>query len=272
MREWLLSYKSSKINCYQFGLGEKIVICFHGYGESGGMFSFLEKYAGNTHSFYSLDLPFHGKTEWNEGLLFTTENLQSIVKEILIANKDAGDKQVILLGFSLGGRLALSLYQAAPQPVEKLVLMAPDGLKVNFWYWLSTQTWLGNRVFAFSMKYPGWFFSLIKLLNKLGMINSSIFKFVNYYIGNAEVRLLLYKRCTALRKLKPDLPLIKKIISRQKTPCRVVYGRYDRIILPVRGEKLRKGIEEHCTISFIPSGHQVLHANHIEGIMTALIY
>jgi pimeloyl-ACP methyl ester carboxylesterase len=182
------------------------------------------------------------------------------------------NQKLSLLGFSLGGRIALSLYQAQPETVEKLVLLAPDGLKVNFWYWLSTQTWAGNKLFAFSMKHPGWFFVFIKLMNKTGLVNSSIFKFVNFYIGNTEARRLLYQRWTGLRKLKPNLPRVKTFIREYKTPTRLVYGKYDRIILPVRGEKFQKGIEEFCTIAIINSGHQVVHENHAGGILAALMH
>lgn len=275
MQEWLLHYKSSQINCYKFGNGKKIAVCFHGYGEDGSMNRFLEKHAGDQYSFYSIDLPFHGKTKWNEGLIFTHVDLQHIIAEMLRGNRqqlEPGNRRLSLLGFSLGGRIALSLYQAQPGSIEKLVLLAPDGLKVNFWYWLATQTYLGNKLFAFSMKHPGWFFGFIKLLNKLGVVNTSIFKFVNYYIGNFEVRDLLYKRWTTLRKLKPNLHRIKKFVRQYKTPARLVYGKYDRIILPIRGEKFQEGIEEFCTVSIIHSGHQVLHENHVEGIMNALAY
>jgi pimeloyl-ACP methyl ester carboxylesterase len=275
MQEWLLHYKSSQINCYRFGTGEKIAICFHGYGEDGNMYRFLEKHSGDQFSFYSIDLPFHGKTKWNEGLLFTNDDLQQIILEILAENDQqlqTVNCKLSLIGFSLGGRIALSLYQAQPSSIEKLVLLAPDGLKVNFWYWLATQTYLGNKLFAFSMKHPGWFFGFIKLLNKLGVVNASIFKFVNYYIGNLEVRDLLYKRWTTLRKLKPDRLRIKNFIRQYKTPARLVYGKYDRIILPIRGAKFQEGIEEFCTVSIIHSGHQVLHENHVEGIMNALAY
>ena len=76
------------------------------------------------------------------------------------------ERHLRVLGFSLGGRIALSLYQAQPENVEKLILLAPDGLIVNFWYWFSTQTWIGNNIFSFSMKYPGWFFAFLKMVNK----------------------------------------------------------------------------------------------------------
>ena len=176
------------------------------------------------YTFYAIDLPFHGETEWNEGLLFTVIDLQQIVFEIVDQNNSTsfGKKtDTHLLGFSLGGRIALSLYQAQPETIEKIILFAPDGLKVNFWYWLATQTWIGSKLFSFSMKNPGWFFGFLKVANKLGLVNASVFKFVNYYIGNKEARLQLYQRWTSLRKLKPDLQRIKDVIRQYKTTNKI---------------------------------------------------
>jgi len=273
MKHQLLAYRNSEVNYYCFGSGPKPVVCFHGYGEEARLYNFLEKYVGDQFTFYSIDLPFHGQTKWNEGLNFSHNDLQQIIGTILReVNRQpaSSNEKLILLGFSLGGRIALSLYQAQPENVEKLILLAPDGLIVNFWYWFSTQTWIGNKIFSFSMKYPGWFFAFLKLVNRLGLVNASVFKFVNYYIGNKEARELLYQRWTGLRKLKPNLHRIKNLIRQQQTQTRLVYGKYDRIILPVRGEKFQKGIEEFCTVTVIASGHQVLHENHVEGILTAL--
>ena len=36
--------------------------------------------------------------------------------------------------------------------------------------------------------------------------------------------------------------------------------------------KFRKGIEDHCTISVINAGHQVLHEKHVEEILAALLH
>ncbi len=273
MDQHLLSYNGSQICYYRFGYGLKAMFCFHGFGEDGTLYNFLEKYSGDQFTFYSIDLPFHGKTIWKNEIPFTTRDLQNIIREIIDQNKN-GSQNVItgftLLGFSLGGRAALSLYQAQPDWIEKLVLLAPDGLKVNFWYWFSTQTRLGIRLFSFTMKYPGWFFAFIKILKKTGFINASVFKFVNYYIGNETARQLLFDRWTSLRKLKPDLKLIRNSIKLHRTPTRLVYGKYDRIILPVRGQVFQKDIEEFCTVTIIKSGHQVVHENHIEEILPVL--
>jgi len=273
MQHLLLSYKHSLVSYYCFGSGPKQVICFHGYGEEATLYSFLEKYADNQFTFYAIDLPFHGETEWKDGLDFCHTDLRQIIANILLETNEkrtTRDEKLILMGFSLGGRTALSLYQSQPERVEKIILLAPDGLIVNSWYWLATQTWAGNKLFAFSMKYPGWFFAFLKGLNKMGFVNASVFKFVNYYIGNKEARRLLYQRWTGLRKLKPNLKRIKAFIRQYKTQIRLVYGKYDRIILPARGEQFQKGIEEFCTVTVISAGHQVVHENHVEEILPAL--
>lgn len=263
-----LAYRNSTIGYYRFGSGPKTVVCFHGYGEEATIFGFLAEYAGSQYSFYSIDLPFHGKTNWKEGFNFTDDDLLDIVEQIT----GAGTSKLILMGFSLGGRMALSLYQAIPDKIEKVILLAPDGLKVNTWYWLATQTWLGNKFFSFTMKKPSWFFGFLKLLNKLKLVNASIFKFVNFYIGNKEVRELLYTRWTTLRKIKPGIKKIKLLIKENKTSVRLIYGKHDRIILSSVGKKFQHGIEPYCELTIIHAGHQVLHEKHIEEILPALLH
>jgi len=274
MENRFFPYKKSNINYYRFGSGPSPVICFHGYGEEGKLYGFFEKYAGEIYTFYSIDLPFHGKTEWDEGLTFTAGDLQQIVSGIIEANhfRSGVNERFTLMGFSLGGRIALALYQERPQTIEKILLLAPDGLKVNFWYWLSTQTLVGNRLFSFCMKNPGGFLGFLRAANKLKLVNASVFKFVNYYIGNKEARLHLYQRWMCLRGLKPDPLRIKNYIRQYRTKTRLIYGRYDRIILPARGEMFREGIEDLCTINVIDSGHQVVHENHIQQLLPALLH
>jgi len=271
----LLSYKNSTISYYLFGNGPLLALCFHGYGEDGKSFEFLEKYISNKYRFISIDLPFHGRTEWKETNDFTNTDLEQIVNEILKQNNFepiSSNNKLSLIGFSLGGRIALSFCQLQPSAIEKMLLLAPDGLKMNFWYWLSTQTTFGIRIFSFTMNHPGWFFTFLKALNKLRFVNTSIFKFVNFYIGDKEVRQLLYKRWIALRKLKPGISYIKSCIVKFNISARLIYGKHDRIIIPARGKKFRKGIEKQCSITVIPSGHQVLHEKHVEEIMSALLH
>ncbi len=287
MESFHLPYRNSRIHCLRFGQGPKMAVCFHGYGETADSFAFLEKYAGHLFTFYAIDLPFHGETDWNDGALSIFELKEMLTQQLNpstaqhlnpspphpLTSTGSGTptpQRITFLGFSLGGRVALALYEIMPDQIEKLILLAPDGLKLNFWYWLSTQTWAGNRLFAFTMKHPGWFLGFIKLLNKLKLVNASIFKFINYYIGDVVVRDLLYKRWTGLRHIRPDIGSIKEKINSHDTRVELVYGKYDRIILSSVGEKFRKKIEPHTTIRLIHAGHQVLQEKHIEELMKVL--
>jgi pimeloyl-ACP methyl ester carboxylesterase len=264
-------YKNSEIGYHVFGNGPRPIVCFHGYGEDGESFFFLEKYLSDQFTFIALDLPFHGRTNWRENK-FSQEDLIGVIKELFVLNKYSYENSnAILLAFSLGGRIALNVYELMPSSINRLVLMAPDGMKVNFWYWIATQTFLGKNLFDFTMKNPGWFFGFLKMINTLGFVNRSIFKFVNHYIGHAKVRQELYDRWTVLSKIKPNLNKIKQQVKQHQTQVRLIYGKHDRIILPAPGERFCNGIASTCKISIIHSGHQVLHENHLREILPLLV-
>jgi pimeloyl-ACP methyl ester carboxylesterase len=269
MQTAFIPYRLSRLHYCWFGTGQKILLCLHGYGESKETFHFLEKHIPADYTVFAIDLPFHGKTEWCEGLRFTTADLLKII-ETLQVKHDLEASKITLLGFSMGGRVALQLLQSMPNKIERIVLLAPDGLKVNFWYWLSTQTYIGNRLFGFTMKYPGWFFWLLQTGDRLKLINPSVLKFTRFYIDDATVRRLLYERWTCMRAIKPDLAFIKKLIRVHQLPVRLLYGKYDRIIRHERGEKFRKGIESFCTLHIIQTGHQVLQEKQVNHIIQSI--
>jgi pimeloyl-ACP methyl ester carboxylesterase len=249
-----------------FGTGPRLLLCLHGYGESEASFHFLEKYISADYTLIAVDLPFHGKTQWQEELQFSVADLVAIT-ETLHAKHCNGNSRITLLGYSMGGRVALQLLQSLYTKIEKTVLLAPDGLKVNIWYWLATQTWLGNRLFRFTMKHPGWFFTLLQTGNKLKLINQSVLKFTRYYIHDTTVRRLLYERWTCMRAIKPDPGSIKKLIRTYDLKVCLLYGQYDRIIRHERGQKFRSGIESFCTLHIIQTGHQVLQEKYVNEII-----
>ena len=266
MQTAFLSYRNSQLHYCWFGAGQKIILCLHGYGESEQTFHFLEKYISPEYTVFAIDLPFHGKTTWNEGLRFTTADVLDIIETLQVKHHLEASK-ITLLGYSMGGRVALQLLQTIPDKIEKTILLAPDGLKVNFWYWLATQTYFGNRLFGYTMKHPAWFFWLLQTGNRLKLINQSVLKFTRYYIHDTTIRRLLYERWTCMRAIKPDLAFIKTLIRAHRLPVRLLYGQYDRIIRHERGEKFRSGIESFCTLHIIQTGHQVLQEKHANQII-----
>ncbi|HXL56280.1 MAG TPA: alpha/beta hydrolase [Chitinophagaceae bacterium] len=258
MQQHIITYKKSFINVLLFGTGPKWLICLHGYGENGYSFRVFEKTLGNEYTLVAIDLPFHGETEWNEGLLMTPNDLMNILNMIIQQNKKVKDKpsKFSVLAFSLGGRVALHMLQSTPAEIEKMVLIAPDGLHKNFWYWLGTQTLLGNKLFAYTMKRPYWFFKLTQLAYKIRLLNKSIIRFVHYYLDDEKERSLLYQRWTTMRRFKPNLNAIAGTINNYQIPVRFLFGSYDRIILSKRSNFFKTS--KHVKIRIINAGHQLL--------------
>ena len=247
------------------GQGRQMLFCFHGYGESADSFDFLEDRLGGRYTLIAIDMPYHGNTQWLHQKKFTRDDLIGIVESIRL-ELDRLQEKISLMGYSMGGRVVLQLAEWIPGQVERIVLLAPDGLKVNFWYWLATQTVFGNQVFYFTVRHPGFFLWFVNLCNRLKWVNQSVYKFVHYYLDDKEVRRLLYLRWTCLSPIKPDLKKIKEQIKETTMTVHLLYGKHDRIILPDRGYRFREGIERWCSIDIIPTGHQVLQVKNIDSI------
>ncbi len=264
-----IHYENSAIHVLYFGKGPEIVVCLHGYGESAASFSTLTAHLSIESTLIAIDLPFHGATQWNSERAFTVVDLENIL-ELIFNALHMQQRQFILMGYSMGGRVAMSLLQHAPEKISKLMLLAPDGMKVNFWYWLATQTRTGNRMFRFTMNHPGWFSWLLRVSDRFTLVNKSVIKFINSYLRDRNARDQLFNRWTCMRTFKPDIKKIRTIIQKKRLPVQMLYGKHDRIILAKRTNEFRKGIESLCNLYIIDAGHQVLQQRYAGTIIKLL--
>ena len=266
-----ISYKNSSIHYCKYGNGNELLICLHGFGEEASSFAFLEKPIGHRFTIIAINMPFHGETIWNDGLLFSPEDLQEIIVAIIKSCKPQLLKYKLnFLAYSMGGRLVLGYFQRYPDLVKTITLVAPDGLHKNRWYWFATQTSIGNRLFKFTMQQPQWFLGMVKLLGKVNLLNRSVVKFVGYYLGDENIRTALYKRWTTMRKFRADLQLIRKLAEEKKVSLKMLFGQYDRIIIYQRGLNFQKGQEAFIEVKVIKAGHQLLQQKYVDEILQLL--
>ena len=262
-----LPFQSSQIHYQIWGTGAKILFAFHGYGESASSFAFLGEALGPDQTLVAIDLPFHGQTDWKEGLSFFPEQLLTLMKTIA-AGLPASNPVWSLTGYSMGGRIALALFETQPDRFEQLILLAPDGLKVNIWYWIATRTTVGNYLFRWTMRWPGWLFLLLRASHGLRLVNPSIYKFAVHYIDDRKVRKDLYTRWTVMRSFRPRPDAIAAILRRNPVPITLIYGRYDRIIRWESGERFRnRGIADTCRLILIDTGHQLLRPPYLPALL-----
>lgn len=266
MESHFISWRSSIIHYKRFGHGAEWLFCFHGYGEDAGSFDVFESLLKDRFTAFVLDMPFHGQTDWKEGLSFSTEDLIELINLIR-----PSQELFSLLGYSMGGRIALRLTEVIPQQIKQTVVVAPDGLHKNKWQWLSTQTKTGNRLFAYFMRRPFWMLRLIHLGRKLGVIDQRMFKFVLHYLNGEEQRAALYRRWTTLGKLRPNLELLQESIKKYKIPVSMLFGKYDNVILTKHGIHFSENVKDWVTIKEIEAGHQLLKEKHAATIAALFI-
>ncbi|ULQ55516.1 alpha/beta hydrolase [Flavihumibacter rivuli] len=254
-----VSLHQHTIHYHRFGSGPVPMVCLHGYGENGKSFEDLGAAFRESHTLICPDLPLHGHTQWLEGQ-FHPGDLDSLITTLLEAGGFASGK-FVLAGYSMGGRLALAYAEHFSQKLEGLLLIAPDGLKVNKWYWLATQTSMGNRFFKFTMHHPQWFFNGMTLARKAGLLNQSIYKFAHHYLDDPLARKQLYERWTLMRRFKPDLNAIREKLNLQQIPLLLVFGKHDRIIVTGPGKRFMQGIGKNANLLVLEAGHRLLRPN-----------
>src|SRR5690606_4700241 len=108
----------------------------------------------------AFDLPFHGQSTFAENTELSKEELNDLFESFL--KKEQIDK-ISLMGYSLGGRVALCLLEKFGPSIEKVLLMASDGLIRNSYYAFVTRNGLGRFLFKKVVHSPCTFLKLTNL-------------------------------------------------------------------------------------------------------------
>lgn len=253
MESFLIPYRNNRIHGVSAGQGTDLIVCLHGFGESCRSFDCLIPVLGNQYKIVSLDLPGHGETSW-EDLYFRPKELKEIL-EIVLEMFHFG--ACTLVGYSMGGRLALCALQIMPQKIHQLILLAPDGLKLNFWQGLATRVSWGNRLFRFIIHRPSLFYTVMKTGHVLGLVNGGVFKFVSQRMDSAEKRLNVYRIWTGMKDMYPGIQDVRRKLDQFQIPLLLIFGKYDRVIPPSQGRKYFGG-QKRCEQLDLEKGHLLL--------------
>ncbi len=267
MSSQFIPYGPSRLHYKRYGTGPQIIFCFHGYGESAEHFGIFEPYLGRDFTLVAIDVPFHGETDWKGELLFQPEEMLRLMQQIMAGSREP----VVLFGYSMGGRMALKIFELMPEQVRRIVLVAPDGLYKNKWQWISTQTKLGNRIFQHAMHHPGPLLSLLNLAEQLRIFNKRIIRFAHYYLDDANSRKMLYKIWTTNRRFRPHPAKVKPLIKQYQVPVQLIFGKYDRIIPTKRGHHFGKNISPFVQVAELEAGHQLLREKYAKQIASFFV-
>ena len=246
--------EDSRITYRKYGNGPAVIVAFHGFGQDHKSFSPFEKAIDGRFTVYAIDLFFHGNSQYTGSSLLTKTNWGQLIERFLASQSI---DRFSLIGFSLGGRFALVTAEAFANRLDQLMLIAPDGITFNRWYWLATNSRPGRWLFRYTLRHLSMLTALGQALTKLGWLNRTVLRFAEVSLATPEQRTLVYDSWTQFRQIHSDMNTVAELLNEQATRVRFFTGAFDRI---VPGSYIRPltGQLRHYELTVLKTGHNRL--------------
>ena len=251
--EGYISTDRGDLHYLKWGSGHRLLIAFHGYANTAAIFKPFIPYLSGLYTILSIDLPHHGDSTWNNQLPILTADFVQLVRK---AMADLQVHKVSLLGYSMGGRVCLAIVEAMPASIDRVALLASDGLTSDFYPWFFTRTRIGEALFTHMLHKPEVYLKLIEWLRRFGIIDESRYKFVMNYIKTPAGRQLLGNVWPVMSHVDPDRAILREAIKKHQVRMGLFMGKYDRIMPPSKAERFKRGLDS-VALFILDKGHRV---------------
>ncbi|REJ83761.1 MAG: alpha/beta fold hydrolase [Bacteroidetes bacterium] len=246
---------------FKFGNGPEVLFAWHGFDNDADDFRIFENAFGNRYTIIALNLFYHGKSKpLNDGaaLNFNSEDLIIFFKKLL---EEIKCERFSMLGFSLGGRIILDLLPKFAERIDRILLLAPDGLVISKWYLFITHTYFGKYLFKRVIKKPNRFFRIARFIRATGLLKEKQYKFALANFDTPEKRRKVYNVWMIFRNILPVYPEIKSVLSRHNIQITIFFGKFDTIIPASFADQFRKKTKAEIRVKELNTGHNLMKAS-----------
>lgn len=215
-----------KLHYQKIGKPDKILLAFHGMGQDFSCFQKFAQTFENQYTTYLFDLPFHGKSEVNETIItkeIWKEYLTNFLQENQIQNFS-------VIAFSMGGRFALATLEAFSERIENALLLAPDGITEDPFYYSATRFNFTRNIFKKILKNNHRFHGFAGLLSRIGIVHESVLKFAKMMVDTPVKQKQLYQSWVGFRTLNFDIKKSAQLINNQEIKVKIFMGKYDQLL------------------------------------------
>ncbi len=256
-------HKGTRLSYRQAGSGQHFLLAFHGFGQDHSVFNLFTQEVGDHFTLIAFDLFFHGQSQWpHGGEPLTKDYWKEILNKFLSENKI---DRFSLMGFSLGGKFALASFEAFPHRVKSIYLLAPDGIKTNFWYSLATYPLVLRSWFKSMIHKPTRFFSVINFVQKFDLVDKGVIRFAQSQMDTLEKRERVYYSWVVFRLLKFDIHEIASRMDKHRITPWVFIGKFDKIITAENMHTLLSRLSDY-KLHIIDTGHNGLIAQSVKEL------
>lgn len=202
------------------------LLAIHGFLGSTERFRVLAPVLERHFRVYYVDLPYHGLTEWNLPKVLPADlaYLPEWIRE------REGSARIELLGYSLGAKVCLNLYQHAPETVRRLWLLAPDGMQTKYLHWVEKlPEFMFERVAKLSEQ-PAQLQNWAQSLQTKGVLPPVANQFVQWNLATPERRKRAVLLWHTLRDFAISPKTLRRTIVAHDTPVELLLGKHDPYI------------------------------------------
>lgn len=256
-----------KLEYITFGTGPTPLLAFHGFGRHAKDFAVFEELYGKKYTIYAFNLFHHGESEYPQERVeqntFTKHEFRALFSSLFASNNI--DKMAVM-GYSLGGKIALMFTEIFPEKVESLWIFAPDGIKKNIWYFIASNTMIGRSIYKYFLENPQLFFSMVNGMHRTKLINDKIKKFAMNNMDEKEKRELVYKVWLTFKDTNPNMNMCIQNIRKFNIPVYQFFGKNDKVIQPKLGDWFSKKIGQEENYHILQAGHLLLTSKTVKYI------
>lgn len=237
------------IHTETYGTGQPIVL-IHGWAMHTGIWRGFAKQLAKHYQVTCIDLPGHGRSEKLSA--FTLENISHQLGKIL-------PSRCSLIGWSLGGTVALDLAHRFPEKIKHLVMIGsnPRFVKTTTWAGIPSET-------------------LYKFAANLNTdCHATLERFLSLQVhGLEDGKILLKELKTALHACEPpqqdvlkgglailEQQDLRSQLARLQCPVQVILGTHDTLV-PVAVAEQLQGLNPRLTLNIIERAAHVPFLSH----------
>lgn len=273
MKEELFQYGQITLSYLQWGEGEDVMLCFHGFGRSAADFELFLPLRRPNQRIIAINLLAHGSSRFASSRPY----LQALKPHewieclsVFLAEKNV--HQFHLFGYSMGGRIALCTWQWMPDRVKSVVLLATDGLKKNLLYRFASGTRSGRAMYRYCIDRPEALFRLVGLLHQIKLLPPKLFRFVHVHLDSRSKRQQVYDAWLVYRHFFPNLNQLSQIHRQNTIPVSLLFGKNDSIIRPRLARRLTSRFQTPVQVVILPSGHRLFHQVTVDALVNDKIW
>lgn len=257
-----INTSNGEFNCRIFGNGKNRVIAFHGFGQDGNAFYSIAN-SCSQFTIYSFDLPFHGETKIHANSpFFTVDYLVELTGALIQKCKL---ENFSILAYSIGAKCAYPIIENFGGKIERVWLLAPDGVAENFWYQFATANQFTRYIFRSLASKPNIVGGFAKVMLKLKIVNDEKAKLVQRSNASPMRSMQVYNTWVYFRKLKPKLGEFDNVLKINNIQASIFLGDRDEVIPKSRIEKKCRGFHTMEIITF-PCTHNQLISSFLRWI------